>query len=479
MFTCGLFLVDGMLACSAEPELRDDTEFLTVDVNAPDPSENEPPEDTLFNPAEAPADEPTDTASDLPTEVLDDEPADGEIDEPTGAASEVPTDVVGDEPSPLPGGGSLDDRSEEPTEPSTDIPTHEQVLEVLRSLPPLPKPHHYAPSVIGYLPEWRDYTREIVRITRSSGVAGAYGAGRTRLAVQAAVEANESEPDAIPTVLNMYWDPWLVEYRNSPHPPTDFGEQYTSGLERMRSTLLDQRAWIDDANAEFGSDIRVEQFFLEIEFWSIPLDDDGTWAAAVLRRQDECHDMVKSIFPDAKVAWYNRGDVHQKSRDNGLTFYSGNRLFTGAEKGDQCTNTVYSLGRGMDPTLETMRQTIANVDQTYGDDVPVIPFLALGAGYRFMMDNPYTKHMYRVWDYDIVDSYKMGMFINLPIYANSEGNVILGADWNRVPAVMFWPELLDHKFDDEASVNIRMKHFVAYCCGATETPFPTNLWPYR
>ena len=437
----------------------------------------EVPEEELIAPAEDLGDE---AAAETPTESPEDLGAEEPSDPPAEEPDNPPNETIGGSSSGSSGGIGADD-SDESDESDTPegTPSKAEVLAALQALPPLPKPHYYAPSVMAYNPDWLDYNREIVRITRTSGIAGAYAEYRTRFAVQVAVEANEAEPDAIPTGLHMYWAPWLIEYKSAPHPPTDFGDLYVQGLERMRTTLANQRAWIDTANTMFNSDIDVTQCFLEIEFWPIPLDDDPEWRAALLRRQDECYDLIKSYYPNATITWFNRGAIYDRGRGNGLVFYSGTRQFTELEKGDTCSTTLYRLGGGMQTTLEAMRRTVENVDAKYGEDVPIIPYIAIGAGYRFTMDNPYMSHFHRVWDYDVVRSYKMGMFVNRPIYGDNGGNVLLGADWSRVPAVILYPELLDHKRSELTQVQTRLKHFIAYCCGATDSPFPTNLWPYE
>jgi hypothetical protein len=374
-------------------------------------------------------------------------------------------------------GGAGQPVGSEPLPDPDDSEPVTTVLEALQAIPPLPKPHHYAPSVISHLPEWREYQREIVRITRSSGVAGAYSETPTRRAIEAAVEANLAEPAALPTMLHMYWGPWLVEHIGQPHPVTDFGPLYVQGLDRMRTTFTNQKAWIDQANLDYGSNIQVGRVFLEIELWPIPNGGDPAWEAALLRRHEECYDLVKSIFPDASVVWYNRGAIYEGGPPNGLIAYGPKRLFTGAERGDACSTSLYRIGVGPQSTLEAMRRTIENVDNIYGADVPVIPFIALGAGYHFTIEDYLRRVWGRVWDYDLVHSYKLGLFVNDPIYGEVQGNVILGADWSRVPAVMIYPELIDHKTSEQTNLNVRLRHFIAYCCGATGTPFPTQVWP--
>lgn len=360
----------------------------------------------------------------------------------------------------------------------TNADLDRRILAVLSAMRPLPKPHHYAPGGLALLPEWLDFTREIVRITRSASIAPGYGASATRTMISLAAQANAAEPDAIPTTVSFYYGPWREEYLEHGHEVTDFGPLYVQGLERMREFFTNQAQWIADANREMGASITVGNVILEIENWPIPVGGDPEWEVALLRRHNECYDLVKSIFPAAPVTWFDRGGVHQNSGNKALPFFGETGRFTHLEKGDFCSTRLYRVGDSQSVTLEEMRRTITNVDQYYGPGTPIVPFISLGAGYRFRLDSPKEFIYDRDWNYDAVHSYQLGMYVNLPVYSESLAHVQLGADWSRVPQVMFYPPILDHKLTKD-SLYIRLRHFVAYCCGATEAQFPGDVFPFE
>jgi len=354
-------------------------------------------------------------------------------------------------------------------------PTDEQVIAALAALPPLPKPH-FAPTVIGLLPEWQEFNRQIVRINRTSFIAGSFSETATRRAIQAAIEANAAEPAALPTTLCMYWTPWAQEYKQEPHPVTDFGPLYVQGLDRMRVFFANQRAWISKANLDYGSNIAVSHITLEIELWPMRTAENvAEWEVALLRRHNECYDMVKGIFPEAEITWFDRGGVHHGSL-HGLPAYGENRRFTRKEKGDNCSNFFYTLGMGRTVAVEEMRRSIENIDKYYGADEPIVSFVSLAGGAALTMDSPFLLETGRFRDYELVHSYHIGTFINRPEYGTNGGHLMLGADWSRVVGVHFYPNLLDHKLTKD-QVIVRMKHYVAYVCGATDSAFPYSVWP--
>jgi len=444
---------------------------------------------TLVDPAEAPdagdaaiPDEAT--GSDANTNAVEEPEGDGapsgdSIGPADAGGAEHPTVGGGSPGTPAVGGAEPDPPAEgDVGEPLSEDgrATQEQVLNVLRGLPPLSKYTYSAPSVIAYLPEWTDISRELVRITRTSGIAGAYTLSMARKAIQAAIAADQAEPDALPVALNVFWAPWLVEYKLNPHEVTDFGDEYVSGLDRMRTFFGNLRTWIDDANAEFGSNVQLKYVHLEIEVWQVSVYDP-VGAAALLRRHNECYDLVKEYFPEATVNWFGRGAVGAGANPAGLIVNDVNSRYTHEERGDCCSTLLYGVGNGQQETLSEMRDSIENCDTQYGPENDVVPFIALAAGYRFTVTSPYSKQWSRNWDYRVINSYQLGMFIYRPEYSNNWYNVELGADWNRAPAVEFFPPLVDHKLSMPDVLNVRLKHFVAYCCGATNTPFPLELWP--
>lgn len=178
------------------------------------------------------------------------------------------------------------------------------VLESLRNLPALAKPHLAYPSPRPFVFANADVLREYYRITGVVDLSVHYGP--SDIVLQRARQAHELAP-GLPAALHLSgWhlygakpDPKLKHSRCA-EPWVDHPE-YEQELEHLRTTL----EW---AKANFPQ--RIRWVALDYECWKMIRETDTPFIrAAVLRRLLDYHFTILSVLPDVEVIWEQLGQT--------------------------------------------------------------------------------------------------------------------------------------------------------------------------
>lgn len=340
--------------------------------------------------------------------------------------------------------------------PATTPSNITQVVQWLQALPPLQKVHYSWPLSQGLLDNPSDPRyAEYIRITHAITLCGeAVTAQQVNSAVVACRQINVGGP-AVPARIALSYSPW---HRVFPEglPPTDMGPMHDAEIAQFFSRMDFARNALASANATHGADIQISAILLDTErfFLKEPSEPGAAdWNEAMRIKYDAIYDAAKSVFPNARVDWYGRGSVHIAATDDG---WANDNWYALTEKGDAFSCPLYRV-----PALaymrDTFRRTLARA-QSRGVS-QVIPWIALGAGYREASEKLHS--WVQDWDYDSALAWQLGAEVNNPSYSDAPERF---APWSAAPAVVFYPP----PFDTRSPAWER--HFVAYCRGAAGIP---------
>jgi hypothetical protein len=196
--------------------------------------------------------------------------------------------------------------------------------------------------------------------------------------------------------------------------------------------------------------VRVGAVILDSErFRARPNDAD--WNDAALRKHNAAWQIARETFPEARIEWYGRGNVHRVA---GGTGWAPARFLTLKEKGQAFSCSLYSV-----PEIIHMREVFRRTHELarrHGVS-EVTPWVALGSGYQRRMN--VFREFTQAWDYDVIYSWLLGAEINNSWFGDRPQRF---APWNAAKVVILYPGPFD---PDTPHWN---KHFIAYARGATD-----------
>jgi hypothetical protein len=326
-------------------------------------------------------------------------------------------------------------------------PSQEEVTGWLADLPPLPKVHYSWPlnqwwmgfpdSALAY--HW-------VRITGAVGISGRWStAGTVHDAVQVCQWVSNENPGLAPTLAVVY-SPYHYVFPPD-QPPTYTGPEVQQELDLCQQRLNQLRAWLDQANTDFSSDVQISALLLDCEVppWCTHEQgesDAAVWNAALTAKYDAIYTICESVFPDTHVDWYMRGRPCCQRR------------FTTQEQGDSYTAASYWTY-----DLPRVRSDYTAVyEQAMTDGVERLLFwAALGSGYVDPPNGDLLNEFICDLDYDQSYSWQLGAEVNDPWYSQFPDEY---AQWDALDAVVLYPGV-----GDERQPNF-FQHFVNYVRGA-------------
>ena len=325
-------------------------------------------------------------------------------------------------------------------------PDEAQVLGWLKELKPLQKVHYSWPLPLRTMSD--KLLLEYARISQAVSISGEWAQTRDiERSVMACKMVNASSPK-IPTTIGVNFSVWHRRFGKE-LPPTDTGPTHWGELAYLRSRLEFVKDTIDGANRKYSANATVSALLVDSErFHTRPGDTD--WNHAMTAKYDAAHEIIKAVFPGARIDYYARGGWHPGASPTG---WSMANYFALDEKGDSFGCSLYH-GPEIGYTREIFRRTAANADQHECPEVT--PWIALASGYRRQT----TKyHEWSLdWNYDLVYSWQLGAEVNVPWYGAPERRERF-APWNKAKVAVFYPE----PFGRSPSW---ADHFVAYVRGA-------------
>ena len=302
--------------------------------------------------------------------------------------------------------------------------TLDRQLAALRALRQLPKVHYCWPVERDQLIARDPRLFEYVRITGSLGIRGEWGAtGADEL--RAAVEL--CKPHGATIAIN--YSPWHSTYGGDDVDPRSDGPEVDRAFELYRTRLQAVKERLQRANAESGASVRVAVLLLDTEKFHVKDDEEEgaeEWNAAIDAKMRPFYTIGKELFPDAPIAWYNRGSTNR-------------RRFTGNEPGDGYSTSLFSVS-DVGRTRKHYRWSVNR-----SPDGTSMPWIDLAAG-----NVPYPLRT----------SWQLGAEINIPYYGDYPDEY---APWHAAKVVAFYPNPFCPKYPQWTW------NFIAYVKGATSS----------
>ena len=232
----------------------------------------------------------------------------------------------------------------------------------LMLLKPLPKIHYCWPDV--NLLETRDSRRlyELARITHSLCVSGEWcNKKQVDNCVYTCARLNKTNP-AVKASLGVNFSPFHDRFGKD-LPPTDRGPTYLEELKYFeeRSRLINK--WLAESNQKYGSDIKITAVTLDCERFVVKANDE-LWNEGICQALDAIHIKTASLFPGARIEWYDRG-INRVERGNG---WDKSSSWTGREIKTSLSYSAYSVPEIGD-MRELFRRTCKLADEMNVSDV--------------------------------------------------------------------------------------------------------------
>ncbi|MCC6357994.1 MAG: BACON domain-containing protein [Phycisphaerales bacterium] len=331
---------------------------------------------------------------------------------------------------------------------------HDQLVAWMRQLPPLPRRHFtWKPDYDFYQRLDEDLLYEFIRINNGVTWADWPNAAMIDRLVRLCKLVNQTNPTlpaALAVVDSPYYRHWPIDA-----PPTYSGPERAQEIASQGEQLATLATYLATSNARYnGPNIEVAAIAYDTELWRLREPDAPdylTWNGAMRANYDAIYDITKVHFPNVPIDWYSRGWIRffgnfEPPSFADVPYYH----FDLSEQGDVCSAVLYRL-----PMQWSSREAyVRTVQYAAGNGVDqVVPWIALGAGYRPTEDN--TNVYYDPnWNYDMQVAWNFGREINDPT----------NSTWDPAPWVMIYPSPF------QANTPYFGQHFVAYVRGAHNVP---------
>lgn len=327
-----------------------------------------------------------------------------------------------------------------------DAPASTRLIAQLRELEPLQKVHYSWPLPFTTLSD--ELLHEYVRLTHAASLSGEwFKPEQVDRSVAACKKVNATDPE-IRASIAVNYSPWHRRFGKE-LPPTDKGPTHQAELDHLRTRMELFRDQLETANREYDADVVVTAILFDSERFRTAADDPE-WNDAITEKHDAVYDVVRSIFPNARVEWYARGAIRPGASATG---WSQTRYFTLDEKGESFGCSLYRVPE-IGYTRETYRRTAQNAEKHEIEEVT--PWIALASGYRRQPDKFHEWSL--DWDYDLIYSWQLGREVNCSWFGVPE-RADRFAPWNKARIAIFYPE----PFGRSPHWG---RHFVAYVRGA-------------
>eukprot|EP00039_Didymoeca_costata_P022575 m.4764 g.4764 ORF g.4764 m.4764 type:complete len:384 (-) comp3096_c0_seq2:129-1280(-) len=284
------------------------------------------------------------------------------------------------------------------------------------------------------------------------------------------------------TCIAINFSPWYHGFPGS-DPTNTTGEAEVVSVYKTMLQAVSQHLRNTSKNVGVGA------ILLDSEKFSCSFNMNGSHSAicdAVARKNDLIFNASIDVFPDAEIVQYARGSVS----------YSDTYGWVGPPSCDTCDTywghyTTWDLGTSFGTSIYSV-QELYKMRQTFQKTVAaaknmkkptgVVPWLALGCGYRVMsslncsaysLDKaPCTTFDFQ-FDYGLEFSWQMGSEINDVARYGPNASVRL-APWDYAKSLAFYPSVFDTRSPPSPrlgnSTTIMVEHFAAYVKGAAGLP---------
>jgi len=255
-------------------------------------------------------------------------------------------------------------------------PGNEQVLAWLRELKPLPKVHYSWPLPLEKMSD--ELLFQYVRLTGAVSLSGEWGqVEQVDRAVAVCQKVNAAKPQ-IPASLGINYSVWHRRFGKD-LPPTDTGPTHQAELDYLKSRLAAMRDALAAANEKHAAKVAVTAILFDSEHFHVK-PDNAAWNKAITAKYDAATDVVRAIFPKARIEWYARGAVQPGASATG---WSESTYFTLDEQAKTFGCSLYQVPE-IGYTREIFRRTAENAVQHGCQEVT--PWIALASGYRRQTD---------------------------------------------------------------------------------------------
>lgn len=324
--------------------------------------------------------------------------------------------------------------------------SEERVVSWMKELEPLPKVHYSWP--LPYKTISDEVLFEYVRLTHAASLSGEWSSPEQMdRAVEVCRRVNAQKPK-IPASIGVNYSVW--HRRFGPElPPTDTGPTHDAELNYLRTRMQAIRDSLAAANEKHQANVAVTAILFDSEHFHTK-EGDADWNAALTQKYDAADEIVREVFPKARVEWYARGAIQPGASPAG---WNQSSHFTLAEKGESFGCSLYQVPE-IGYTREIFRRTAQNAAQHGCEEVT--PWIALASGYRRQTDK-YHEWSYD-WNYDLIYSWQLGRELNNSWFGVPERSERF-APWTKAKIAIFYPE----PFGRTPHWG---QHFVAYVRGA-------------
>eukprot|EP00040_Diaphanoeca_grandis_P044390 m.270851 g.270851 ORF g.270851 m.270851 type:complete len:439 (-) comp91883_c0_seq1:31-1347(-) len=377
----------------------------------------------------------------------------------------------------------------------------------IKNLPSLQKAHFSWPFPEGYLINssisfMDGFLHDYVRITGSCPISVATASELTVTTCSMVCSASASDPKSC---LALNYSPWYAKFPGS--DPTVTGPPEQAEMQYFEGKLTNISRWLNTANMRTAMNfeagdtrysstttaVGVGAFLLDSEKFSVTPDSTLAEAVALTRKCNLMFNASVATFPNARIEWYNRGEVSLSYTYGWIGPIGANETmpidkqwdhFTLNERGSTLSTSIYNI-RDLYQMRETYHRTVQFAKYKNSTRRPltgVTPWLALGCGDHLVAAHNCSGNEQRYNEpckafdfhspYDPVLSWQLGNELNnLSQYNNTENPshspAQAFAPWNNAEVVCLYPSILDLRASPTGNGSTSMvDHFVAYVRGA-------------
>lgn len=327
-----------------------------------------------------------------------------------------------------------------------DAPASTSLLSQLRHLRPLPKIHFSWALPFEKLSDELLY--EYVRLTHGASLSGEWcKPEHIDRCVSICKKVNATDP-GVQACIGVNYSVWHRRFGKE-LSPTDTGPTHEAELTYLRTRMEAIRDGLAAANEKHQADVAVRAILFDSERFHAK-EDDKKWNAAITQKYNAAYDVVRDVFPKARIEWYARGAVQPGASATG---WSQTTYFALDEKGESFGCSLYQVPE-IGYTREIFRRTAQNAAKHACGEVT--PWIALASGYRRQTEK---YHAWSVdWNYDLIYSWLLGRELHNPWYGVPE-RADRFAPWSKAKIAIFYPEPFGRS-------PYWGQHFVAYVRGA-------------
>lgn len=334
------------------------------------------------------------------------------------------------------------------------VPVEFPIVEWLTELTPLRKIHYSWALSTEFLAD-KPLLFQFVRLTHGCSLTARWALQEDMNdCVEVCGQVNDTNPAKLAAIALNY-SPYHYFY-NANDSPLGLEDQYQAELDMANQKFASMKTMLAEANTTYNSNITVEAILLDSERLKYKPETDPEapeWNAAITEKYQAIQTIVETHFPGIRIEWYGRGQWTPCPVDSGWCLNSHHPTDF-SSPGYSANLVLYWVGN-FRVVQEQFKRTVEYA-ATYGVTV-VNPWIAIGSGYSSSKGKEVKTGWTNNWNYELVNSWKLGGNIDNPWYGNRPERF---APWHAAEIVMFYPEPGKGRTRDWG------RHFVSYVRGA-------------